>query len=1120
MTFLPIALNANLVEISGYCGKDGENIKWTVNTVDSTLVFDGIGEMASYGSYNQPWASYKSYVKYVSIKEGILNVTDYAFYNMSIVSVEIPKTLTCIGNYSMAMCKKLKSCSLPENITRICPYAFCASGIERIIIPSTINTIEDGTFMNCTELYEAILPENLVNIGYNSFSGCSVLSAITLPTTLTSIGNNAFQDCTILTAVSLPENLNSIGSGAFRNSGLNSIIIPASITQLENSTFDGCKQMESVNLGKNIFSIGNNCFRGCTSLKLLSLPLHLSTLNRFAFSGCTSLEEVVVEGEYSYIGDYTFSGCSSLTKVVLPDGFTDAYFGKYVFDGCDALSPLYNSTTFFYMPKNGTVSFTVPEGITTIAKCAFYGNATIKHIELPPTINMFGEYAFAMSKIEELDLSNLEYVALGEGCFSNSSIKYFISPTKIANCPQNAFDGCKGLTELDLSGFTKVPGWIYVGNLGIGSYAFRNCENLKHISLPDIEERLDIGNSAFQNCYSLEMFDFSSVGTIYQNAFANCKSLKKVEISNFGRSQIGTYIFSGAFAGCEGLDSVVIGSSGLQQFYMSTFTGCINLKSVVFNSEIIPKIADLGSSPYNGLLDKDFSDFNLPYFNTTFSIFGYLADGCLVGNDQEFWKKVTIERIFEDLSGECGDQGGNITWSLNTQEGVLRLVGSGNMKFPEDKEILTWKDRSKSVKEIILADNIETICPEAFYGCAVKTIKLNKSLKSIGTYAFYACSLETIEFNSSLEYIDSWAFGSCSSLQKVVLNEGLKGTGNSIFYWCSALNEAILPSSLTNIGEAIFGECTNLKSVTLPKRIATIPKYTFSGCKNLTNIYIPAIVPPSVTGYGNDQIRRDDITIHIPQGTTDKYKSSVLWNLYQTDEYYAYVSLEKNNGGAFTIGDDEVTAAKWDDYLILGQSFSVELVPDNYYKIQNVTVNGVETNIENNKLNFETLQENKEIIVTFAPCDYLLSLSVSGKGHVSLMGYDVEISGKFRINYEDEIDIEFVPNEMSNLKSVICNGSDITNAVIDGKYSIKNPTCDIEMKVSFAQPEISGDVNGDGAVDIADAVCIVNYILGMATPTFIETAADVNGDGEVDIADAVKIVNNVVGKSDQGSVLK
>ena len=40
----------------------------------------------------------------------------------------------------------------------------------------------------------------------------------------------------------------------------------------------------------------------------------------------------------------------------------------------------------------------------------------------------------------------------------------------------------------------------------------------------------------------------------------------------------------------------------------------------------------------------------------------------------------------------------------------------------------------------------------------------------------------------------------------------------------------------------------------------------------------------------------------------------------------------------------------------------------------------------------------------------------------------------------------------------------------------------------------------------------MNYVVGKPNTTFIEAAADANGDGDIDIADAVHIVNLVVGK--------
>lgn len=58
-----------------------------------------------------------------------------------------------------------------------------------------------------------------------------------------------------------------------------------------------------------------------------------------------------------------------------------------------------------------------------------------------------------------------------------------------------------------------------------------------------------------------------------------------------------------------------------------------------------------------------------------------------------------------------------------------------------------------------------------------------------------------------------------------------------------------------------------------------------------------------------------------------------------------------------------------------------------------------------------------------------------------------------------------------------------------------------------------GDVNGDGVIDIADGVGIVNYIVGRPSDPFFLESADVDGDGVVDIADAVSVINIVVGKN-------
>ena len=59
---------------------------------------------------------------------------------------------------------------------------------------------------------------------------------------------------------------------------------------------------------------------------------------------------------------------------------------------------------------------------------------------------------------------------------------------------------------------------------------------------------------------------------------------------------------------------------------------------------------------------------------------------------------------------------------------------------------------------------------------------------------------------------------------------------------------------------------------------------------------------------------------------------------------------------------------------------------------------------------------------------------------------------------------------------------------------------------------LNGDVNGDGVVDIHDAMYLAKHVLGIAGfEVIIEEAADVNGDGVIDIADAMYLAKHVLG---------
>ena len=64
---------------------------------------------------------------------------------------------------------------------------------------------------------------------------------------------------------------------------------------------------------------------------------------------------------------------------------------------------------------------------------------------------------------------------------------------------------------------------------------------------------------------------------------------------------------------------------------------------------------------------------------------------------------------------------------------------------------------------------------------------------------------------------------------------------------------------------------------------------------------------------------------------------------------------------------------------------------------------------------------------------------------------------------------------------------------------------------------VTGDINGDGAVDVSDYIGIANHIMGNTPAGFNEKAADVDGDGLIDVSDYIGVGNIITTGSIYGS---
>ena len=147
---------------------------------------------------------------------------------------------------------------------------------------------------------------------------------------------------------------------------------------------------------------------------------------------------------------------------------------------------------------------------------------------------------------------------------------------------------------------------------------------------------------------------------------------------------------------------------------------------------------------------------------------------------------------------------------------------------------------------------------------------------------------------------------------------------------------------------------------------------------------------------------------------------------------------------------------------------------------------------------------NKERIV-----DHSLGINELGAGNYRFLSYSMSDAG-FVGTDGILLSVTLEANENINIgtKNVAIKSQVFTD--VDGEVSKWE---DISFQVTIIEV-IPGDANGDGKVDAADIVDIVNYMMGKPTSTgkFYERVADVNGDNCVNIADIVTIANIIMGK--------
>lgn len=332
------------------------------------------------------------------------------------------------------------------------------------------------------------------------------------------------------------------------------------------------------------------------------------------------------------------------------------------------------------------------------------------------------------------------------------------------------------------------------GITSISDSAFEYCLNLREVTLAKSVKTID--DYAFYGCFDLESIQFSEgLKSIGKNAFWKCKKLTDINLP-ISLERIDDL----AFYGCENVSTIFI-PSNISIIGINPFAACTNLESITVDeknndycsvnnllyksdcSELISypsckkdKVYILPESTesvgeyamcYNNAITEIIMPRGLKYI-------GYYA----FGNCSELTSAIipnTIEFIGDNPFSGCD----NIDAIVMEDNDYYQVVDG--VLFTKDMTELVSFPNGKHISEYVIPDTVLKICNNAFTDCSsIESVILPDGLKIIGDIAFAECSISSLELPQGVEYIGDLAFYRCK-FQRVTI-----------------------PSSVTNIGYQAF----------------------------------------------------------------------------------------------------------------------------------------------------------------------------------------------------------------------------------------------------------------------------------------------------------------------------
>ena len=201
--------------------------------------------------------------------EGLTSIDDTTFSGCTALSeIDGLGNVKTIGASAFAGCTSLASYPFSSALTSIDSLAFSYSGLTSLELPNSLTSVGDQAFSFCTELTSASLPSNLASLGRQAFRSCVNLKSVDTLGKVDEIMDGTFDGCSLLTSLPSFSGVKKIDRNAFRNcarafaAGLD---IPASVDEIAGGAFEGCDALGQIEFLGNAPTISSTAFADVTA---------------------------------------------------------------------------------------------------------------------------------------------------------------------------------------------------------------------------------------------------------------------------------------------------------------------------------------------------------------------------------------------------------------------------------------------------------------------------------------------------------------------------------------------------------------------------------------------------------------------------------------------------------------------------------------------------------------------------------------------------------------------------------------------------------------------------------------------------------------------------------------